>query len=409
MLAAILLGQKGCSVTLLEKNEKLGKKLFITGKGRCNFTNDCTKNEFFENVVSNPRFLYSAYHCLNPQDLIRLFESWGLKTKVERGKRAFPKSDHAYDVIDVLKKKLAEAHVRIKLNTAVTDVLTEDGRVTGVMASEKGAAPVFYEADHVLIATGGESYPSTGSDGDGFRFASKAGISVTDRYPSLVSLNCAEEYCGEMQGLSLKNVELHVFDGKKEIFHEFGEMMFTHYGVTGPIVLTASAKIGPLIGSKTLSAYIDLKPAVSQEMLSARFRRLFEENLNKELKNVIHELYPALLSPVIPGAAGVNPEKKIHDITKEERESLIRTTKHFPLTFTGRRGFDEAVITKGGVSVREIDPRSMECKKIRGLYFIGEVLDVDALTGGFNLQIAWSTAAAAAEGIIGGISSESCD
>ncbi|HUM83306.1 MAG TPA: NAD(P)/FAD-dependent oxidoreductase [Lachnospiraceae bacterium] len=395
MLASILLSRKGNNVTLLEQNEKLGKKLFITGKGRCNFTNVCARTEFLENVVTNPKFLYSAFEELSPEDTLKLFESWGLSAKIERGKRAFPSSDRSSDVIDMLKKKMTDCHVKVRLNARVTGILIEDGRAAGVSFSENGKEEEM-RSDRVIIATGGESYPSTGSTGDGYRFAEDAGLKVTGLLPSLVSIECEEDYCATMQGLSLKNVELHVHDGKKEVFHEFGEMMFTHYGVTGPVVLTASAVIGPLIGKKPLSAYIDLKPAVTPEMLDTRLIRLFDANPNKDVKNVIHELYPAKLAPVIPGVACLNPEKKIHDVTRADREAIISATKHLPLTFKCLRGFDEAVVTKGGVSVKEIDPKTMECKKIKGLYFIGEVLDLDALTGGFNLQIAWSTAAAAA-------------
>ena len=422
MMSAILLGRKGHTVTLLEKNEKLGKKLFITGKGRCNFTNDCTRDEFLENVVTNPRFLYSALDVMNPQDVIALFESWGLATKVERGRRAFPASDHSYDVIDTLKKQLKAAGVKVMLHTCVTGLILEEGVCKGVKyvssaetevgersgerRSDAGDKSGFDRvktmyADRVIVATGGISYASTGSTGDGYRFAEEAGLHLTDRYPSLVPVCCAEEYCRTMQGLSLKNVELVVREGKKEIFREFGEMMFTHFGITGPIVLSMSAKIGkkiadPSLRKKPLEAWIDLKPAITEEQLDARFVRIFEENKNKQLKNVLGELYPSAMQAVIPAVSGVDDTRVNHDITKQERAALVQTTKHFPLTLTALRGYEEAVVTKGGVSVKDIDPKTMQAKQVPGLYFIGEVLDLDAQTGGYNLQIAWSTAASAA-------------
>lgn len=424
MMCAALLSAKGQRVTLIEHNEKLGKKLFITGKGRCNFTNACDEETFLQNVVSNPKFLYSAIYNLNPEKLTGLFSSWGLQSHVERGRRVFPASDHSADVIDALKRQLEKGHVRVLLKTDVKEILfDESGRASGVRAvysenngnwkklssmetierSRSGISgkEEIYKADAVVIATGGLSYPSTGSLGDGYRFAKEKGLKVTECYPSLVPIVCREEYVRELQGLSLKNVELHIRDGKKEKFDEFGELMFTHFGITGPLVLKASAEIGPLIGKKKLSSWIDLKPALSNEQLNARFLRLFEENQNKELKNILHEVYPAKMIPVIPEIARVSDEKKAHDVTKEERLRLVDTTKHFPVTLTALRGYQEAVITKGGVSVKELDPGTMEVKKCPGLYFIGEVVDLDAFTGGYNLQIAWSTAALAADAIGG--------
>lgn len=422
MMCAALLAAKGHRVTLMEHNEKLGKKLFITGKGRCNFTNDCDEETFLQNVVSNPKFLYSAIYNLNPESVIRLFSSWGLESHVERGRRAFPDSNHSSDVIDMLKRQLDKGHVKILLKTEAREILLdEEGKAKGVRAFysqdngsweklssmetiEKKREHVSgrtenYTADAVVIATGGLSYPSTGSVGDGYRFAKKLGLKVTPCSPSLVPIVCQEEYIREMQGLSLKNVELHVKDGKKEKFDEFGELMFTHFGITGPLVLKASAELGPMIGKKALKSWIDLKPAVSEEQLDQRFLRLFEQNPNKELKTVLHELYPAKMIPVIPEVAGVSEDKKVHDLTKEERRRLVETTKHFPLTMTALRGYQEAVVTKGGVSVRELDPGTMEVKKIPGLYYIGETVDLDGFTGGYNLQIAWSTAALAADAI----------
>lgn len=390
MFASIYLARRGFSVTVIEQNEKLGKKLFITGKGRCNFTNDCTRQEFMENVMQNPKFLYSAVSDFPPARMIEELNGFGLKTKVERGNRAFPESDHAYDVIDVLKKQMKAAGVNVLLNTKVEKIIVRNGAVVGVKTEKKQ-----YDAERVIVATGGVSYPATGSTGDGFRFAKTLGHSVTDLYPSLTAISCSDEFCEELQGLSLKNVSLTVHSKKKEIFSGFGEMLFTHFGISGPVVLTASSVIGPRIGKEELSAEIDLKPAVDHEKVDAHFLRLFAENANRSLENAVRPYFPSSLVPVILKLADVDPEKKVHDITKEERTRLVSVTKGMPVHITGLRGFEEAVITKGGVSVKEIDPGTMESKLVKGLYFIGEVLDVDALTGGFNLQIAWSTAYAA--------------
>ncbi len=415
MMCAILASGTDTRVTLIEKNEKLGRKLFITGKGRCNFTNACTEEEFLPNVMSNSKFLYSAIYGLNSKQVMELFEKWGMTVKVERGRRAFPASDHSSDVIDALKRQLAKRHVRVLLDTEVSEIACEDASTGMAEGKKQGQSPVrraagvrvrrrdgheeTIPADAVVVATGGLSYPSTGSTGDGYRFARELSMKVTPLYPSLVPIACSGEYIREMQGLSLKNVELHIRSGKKKLYDGFGEMMFTHFGITGPLVLSASAEIGPLIGKKELDTWIDLKPAVSEEQLDARFVRIFSGNPNKYLQSVLGELYPAKMVPVIPEIAGVDPETRLHDLTRKEREALIRSTKHFPVSIVTLRGYNEAVITKGGVSVREIDPGTMESKKVRNLYFIGEVLDLDALTGGYNLQIAWSTAAACARAV----------
>ena len=403
MMSAALAACPGMRVTIVEKNEKLGKKLFITGKGRCNFTNQCTPEEFLENVVSNPRFLYSAVSRMTPDDVITCFREWGLDVKVERGRRVFPSSDKSSDVIDTLKTRLRALKVRVLLDTPAAGIKISDGKVTGVRIRKEGRETVL-PADFVIVASGGVSYPSTGSTGDGFRFAAEAGHHVTALCPSLVPVSCAEEYVRSMQGLSLKNVELHVKKGKKEVFRGFGEMMFTHFGVTGPLVLSASAKIGPLIGRENLETWIDLKPKVTEEMLDQRILRLISENPAKEVKNAISGLYPSLMQPVLPELAGIDPARRMSSLSKAEREKIIRATKHFPITLTSLRGFNEAVVTKGGVSVKEIVPSSMESRLVGGLYFAGEVLDLDAYTGGYNLQIAWSTAAAAAKSI-----REKCD
>ncbi len=436
MMAAALLGREGHQVILMEHNEKLGKKIFITGKGRCNFTNDCTPEEFLDAVQTNSKFLYSAIHTMNSQDSIAYFEQLGMSTKVERGRRAFPASDHASDVIDALRRELIRNHVQIMLDTDVKEILYEQKESTGPTLEDllkqidpndkyavkkakkeakkyaqplKRAAAVRYSthadsdavmnADFVVVATGGLSYPSTGSTGDGFRFARACGLNVTSLYPSLVPITCEEEYLRDMQGLSLKNVSLHIREGKKELYSAFGEMMFTHFGITGPLVLSASSVLGPKIGAAELTSWIDLKPAMSEEQLDARFLRLFEEHHKKELKNILSEVYPAKMVSVIPELAGVDETKKAYAITKEERMNLIRVTKYFPLTLSSLRGYNEAVITKGGVQVSQIDPKTMAVKQIPNLYFIGEVLDVDAFTGGYNLQIAWSTAAVCAASI----------
>ena len=400
MMSAILIAEQGHSVTVFEQNERIGKKLYITGKGRCNFTNACSRDNFLSSVISNPRFLYSAYDTMDSEAVIDFFERHGMKTKIERGNRAFPASDKSADVIDTLRDAMRRQGVKVRLRSRVTRILTDEERVTGlaVLNPDDGVEKCL-DFDRVIVATGGLSYPSTGATGDGLRFAGELGLRVTKTSPSLVPIECEERYCEEMQGLSLRNVELHIKNGKKEVFNEFGEMMFTHFGVTGPFILTASARIGQLIGKKELRTYIDLKPAVSEEKLDDRILRLFAENPNKAVQNVVNELYPAKMLPVILDLCGIDAGKKVHDVTKGERLQIVQMTKRFPLTFTRLRDYNEAVITKGGVSVREIDPGSMEAKKIEGIHFVGEVLDVDALTGGFNLQIAWCTAAQCAKAI----------
>ena len=400
MMSAILIAEQGHSVTVFEQNERIGKKLYITGKGRCNFTNACSRDNFLSSVISNPRFLYSAYDTMDSEAVIDFFERHGMKTKIERGNRAFPASDKSADVIDTLRDAMRRQGVKVRLRSRVTRILTDEERVTGlaVLNPDEGVEKCL-DFDRVIVATGGLSYPSTGATGDGLRFAGELGLRVTKTSPSLVPIECEERYCEEMQGLSLRNVELHIKNGKKEVFNEFGEMMFTHFGVTGPLILTASARIGQLIGKKELRTYIDLKPAVSEEKLDDRILRLFAENPNKAVQNVVNELFLAKMLPVILALCGIDAGKKVHDVTKGERLQIVQMTKRFPLTFTRLRGYNEAVITKGGVSVREIDPGSMEAKKIEGIHFVGEVLDVDALTGGFNLQIAWCTAAQCAKAI----------
>ena len=398
MLASIFAAMQGMEVHVFEQNEKLGKKLFITGKGRCNFTNACATEDLFEAFLTNPRFLYSAVYGFSNYDVIDFFENLGVKTKMERGGRMFPQSDHSSDIILAMERKMKELGVKIHLKSKVKKLVWDNGEgndkksIKG-LELENGS---FIQGEKVLIATGGISYPSTGATGDGYRMAKDAGHTVTELMPSLVPMVAAEDYIPRMQGLSLKNVTFSVFDGKKCVFEEFGEMMFTHFGITGPLVLSASGKVGKLLKKSYLTARIDLKPALTKEQLDARLLREFETAKNKQFKNVVDGMFPAKLLPVILEVGGVNPQKKVNEITREERERFIEKVKAFPMTITGLRGFQEAIITKGGVQIKEIDPKTMESKKVHGLYFAGEVMDLDAFTGGYNLQIAWSTAHAAA-------------
>ncbi len=387
MFAALAAAKQGHSVILLEQNEKLGKKLFITGKGRCNITNAGEIDNLFGNVVTNPKFLYSAFYGYDNFRVIDFFESHGVKTKIERGNRVFPISDHSSDVIFALEKALKQAKVEIKLRQKTERIFVNHGRAEGVVLSDGRTIP----GDAVIIATGGFSYQSTGSKGDGYKFAEEMGHTLTPRYPSLVPMNAREEYVSELQGLSLKNVEITVKDKNKILFQDFGKMLFTHFGVSGPLVLSASSQVGKALFQRELSMYIDLKPALSQEQLDKRLLREFESGKNKQLKNVLTNLLPAKMRSLIPFVSGVSQEKKVNEITKEERGDIIRALKEFPLTLTSLRDFNEAIITKGGVCVKEINPSTMESKIVPGVYFAGEVLDVDALTGGYNLQIAWST------------------
>lgn len=389
MMAAIMASKSGSCVDLYEKNEKLGKKIFITGKGRCNITNDCEAEELFRNVVSNPKFLYSAFYSFDSRMTQVFFEELGLKMKVERGNRVFPVSDHSSDVIRVLERKLRECGAKVFLNTPVRGIsYQKDGSVEGILVNNR---KIPY--DNVVVATGGCSYPSTGSSGDGFCFAKEAGLTVTELYPALVPLEVKEAFVKELQGLSLKNVEVSLSDGKRTIYKGFGEMLFTHFGVSGPLILSASSFAAKQLKKQELKLTIDLKPAITEEQLDKRVLKDFETGQNKQFKNMLAGLFPAKLIPVMVECSGIDPMKKVHAITKEERLSFVHLIKNFSMTVTGLRGFQEAIITKGGVSVKEINPSTMEAKNHRGLYFAGEVLDLDALTGGFNLQIAWATGA----------------
>ncbi len=403
MMAAAAAAQNGHQVSLYEKNEKLGKKIFITGKGRCNLTNDCEVEELLEAVCVNRKFLYSAFYGFTSQDTIAFFEEQGMRTKTERGNRVFPASDHSSDVIRALSDKMKKCGVKVHLNTEVEAVLSDhegedsDRRRICAIRLKDGRE---ISADAVIVATGGISYRSTGSTGDGYRFAEETGHSVTELSPSLVPIETQGNWASRMQGLSLRNVEVTVLDGKKEIYSGFGEMMFTHFGVTGPLILTASSQIQKKLAVHPLQMYIDLKPALSSEQLDARILREFEAAKNKQFKNVIGALFPAKLIPVMIERSGIPAEKAVHDISREERHALVTITKQFPLTLTRLRDYNEAIITRGGVSVKEINPATMESKKVSGLYFAGEVLDLDAVTGGFNLQIAWSTGYAAGSSVL---------
>lgn len=406
MFAAMGAAEAGHEVTILEQNEKLGKKIYITGKGRCNLTNACDTQDLFGNIPRNPKFLYSAIYGYDNFRVVDFFEDHGMKTKTERGGRVFPVSDHSSDVIAALQRRLQQLGVKICLHTRVEKILTKayeeehtqeepnkkpdknsDKRTVTGVRTDQGTC----EADAVIVATGGISYPSTGSTGDGYRFAKELGHSIEELSPSLVPMTVKEEYCMQMQGLSLRNISITIRDGKKILYQEFGELLFTHFGVSGPLILSASSVLNDRIRKKELQLEIDLKPALTEEQLDARILRDFEENKNRQFKNAIQKLLPAKMIPTVIALSGISPEKKINEITKEERRQLLQTMKHFPLTLTGLRDFREAIITRGGVRVKEIDPSTMESKLVKGLYFAGEVLDVDAYTGGFNLQIAWST------------------
>ena len=405
MMAALAAAETGHEVLLLEKNEKLGKKLYITGKGRCNITNSSDMENLFANVMTNSKFLYSSFYGYDNQMVMDFFEKEGLALKNERGNRIFPVSDHSSDVIATLQRALQKAGVEIKLYTEVEKLLYEEREnaaeldkkephhiIKGVQLKSglvDGKKTVW--ADAVIVATGGFSYQATGSTGDGYRFAREVGHTVTEIYPSLVPFNTKESYVKEMQGLALKNVTVRIFDGKKKLYEDFGEMLFTHFGVSGPLLLSASAMIAPKFTAKELQMEIDLKPALDEEQLDKRILKDFEEAKNKQFKNSIGKLFPAKMIPVILELCEIDPDKKVNEITREERASFVKLIKAFPVTLNGLRDFREAIITKGGVKVGEVNPSTMESKKVKNLYFCGEVLDLDALTGGYNLQIAWST------------------
>lgn len=400
MFAAIAAAKNGHQVTLYEKNEKLGKKIFITGKGRCNITNAADMEELFDAVVTNSKFLYSSFYGYTNQNVIDFFEDAGVPVKIERGNRVFPISDHSSDVIRALEREMKKVGVKVCLNTEVKSVEAEKGKFDKVVLKDTTTQT----ADACIVATGGLSYRSTGSTGDGFRFAENVGHKVTQCFPSLVPMETKEPWICELQGLSLRNVEAKILDGKKELYKDFGEMLFTHFGVSGPLIISASSYVGKKFMDKNgqkkeLTLEIDLKPALTEEQLDQRVLRDFEENHNRQFKNAITKLFPTKLIPVMLELSGIDSEKKVNSIEKEERKQFVHLIKHFCMTLTGLRDYPEAIITKGGVHVKEIDPGTMESKLVKGLYFAGEVLDLDALTGGFNLQIAWSTGYAAGNAI----------
>lgn len=384
------------SVLLLEKNEKLGKKIYITGKGRCNITNASDIETILSHITRNYTFMYSSIYLFSNDSIVKLLEENGCPTKVERGNRVFPVSDHSSDVISALTRALQHYGVKVRLHTRVTKILTEKKEeelfCTGVEVN--GQEKI--SGDRVIVATGGLSYPSTGSTGDGYRFAKELGHTVISLHPGLVPFVTREDYIPKMQGLSLKNVKLILFDNNhKKFFEEQGEMLFTHFGISGPLVLSGNAAMPEKMEASSVCGEIDLKPALTDRQLDDRILRDFETAKNRSIKNVLGGLLPKKMIPVILSLLRMSEEKKVHDITKEERRALLQLLKHFPFSVRKTRGYEEAIITKGGINVKEIDPSNMESKKVKHLHFAGEVLDLDAVTGGYNLQIAWSTGYAA--------------
>ncbi len=385
ILGAATAAEKGLKVLLLEKNEKLGKKLFITGKGRCNFTNNGDTDDFFNNMITNKKFLYSAYKSFNNHQIIGLLQSLGVKTKIERGNRVFPESDKSSDIIKALNKHLQLNNVEIMLNTEVKRINTRDQRVTGVLLKNNKQIP----GEKVLIATGGMSYRQTGSTGDGYIMAQQLGHSIVNPKPALVPLVTRESWVKDLQGLTLKNVSAQIINSTVKVV-QFGEMIFTHFGISGPIILSISSFLKDRLNSP-VTLTIDLKPALSDEQLDDRLKRDFKKYTGKHLKNSLDDLLPQKMIPVILELSGVDIHKQVNQVTKKERELLVHTLKNLTLTVTGTRPLNEAIVTSGGINVKEINPSTLESKIIRGLYFAGEVIDVDALTGGYNLQIAFST------------------
>ena len=398
MMAALAAAESGGSVTIFEKNEKPGKKIYITGKGRCNVTNACDVSDYFDNVRRNPRFLYSAIYSYDNRAVMDFFEDNGCHLKVERGDRVFPVSDHSSDIIRTLFNAVKKAGVTVKLEVEVFSVESAQGAVQAITYSKKDEPITREEFDSVIICTGGMSYPSTGSTGDGYRFARDLGHTVVPARPSLVPFEIEEDWCPDLQGLSLKNVGLRLFmedaEGKapakkaKPVYDGFGEMLFTHFGVSGPLVLTASCYYDK---DKKGRLLLDLKPALDEQQLDKRILRDFDDAPNRQFKNSLGGLFPSKLIPVMIRLSGIDPEKPVNSITREERMAFGKLIKNLPMTIRKTRDFNEAIITRGGVSVKEVDPSTMESKLISGLYFAGEVLDVDTVTGGFNLQVAWST------------------
>ncbi len=395
IMSAISSAESGNDVTIIEKMQSLGRKLLITGKGRCNITSSLDMDEFIKNIPGNGMFLYSAFKNYTNQDIIKLLKEEGLEVKEERGNRIFPVTDKSLDVLKCFEKKLKSLNINIILNTKVKEILVEDNIVKGVKTEKE-----IINADKVILATGGKSYPLTGSTGDGYVMAQKLGHTITKINPSLVPLEAFDkETCKNLQGLSLKNVQIELIDKNKNkvIYEDFGEMLFTHFGVSGPTILSSSAhlvrykNIQQLFNENKISLKIDFKPALSEEKLNDRILRDFNEEKNKMFRNSLDKLLPQKLIPTIIKISGINPNKKVNEITKIERKNLVKLLKNFEITIKGFRSIDEAIITSGGIKIKEINPKTMESKIIKGLYFAGEIIDVDAYTGGFNLQIAYST------------------
>lgn len=387
MMAAIAAGYNGNEVHLFEKNDRLGKKIFITGKGRCNITNASSIENHFSNIIYNEKFLYSAYNNFSSEDICNMIESTGVETKIERGNRVFPLSDKSSDVIWALDKMMKDIGVNIHLKSEITKIENFNNKVILIDKHNNK-----FTGDKCIVATGGMSYETTGSTGDGYKFAEKMGHTVSKTYPSLVPFNIKEEMCKQLQGLSLKNIKLTITDEKGKVyFQEQGEMLFTHFGISGPLVLSASCYICDKFKEHDFYAYIDLKPALDKETLDKRILKDFNENINKNFNNSLDKLLPKKMIEPIIELCNIDPYKKVNGITKEEREILVENIKNIPLTISGTRGFNEAIITRGGISVKDINPKTMESKIVPNIYFVGEVLDLDAKTGGYNLQIAWST------------------
>ncbi len=397
MMASIASAGLGRRVVLIEKNEKTGKKLFITGKGRCNLTNACDPEDLISGIVHNGKFMFSSLKRFDNKEVMEFFEGEGVRLKTERGNRVFPSSDHSSDITRALDKKIKILGVQVRLKQTVKKLLISGGTVKGALIQREDGSEYEIHSESVIVACGGVSYPQTGSTGDGFRFAKEAGHEVIKPCPGLVPFEADTIICKAMQGLTLKNVKIFISDENGCIYKspEVGEMLFTHFGVSGPLILTASSMIEPYKAENGLILHVDLKPALSEEELDERILRDFKEGLNKEFGNSLGKLLPSKMIPVIVERSGISPHKKVNGITKEERRALAGLLKNFELRLFGTRGFEEAIITRGGVSVKEIDPRTFESRKVKGLYFAGEVLDVDALTGGFNLQTAWSSGYAA--------------
>lgn len=395
MMAAYHSALNGAKVTLYEKNDKAGKKIFITGKGRCNVTNSSDMEEVFNNIVTNKKFLYSALYSYTNEDVMEFFENNGVRLKVERGNRVFPVSDHSSDIINALKRALNNQDVDIEYNVEIKDLIVKDNEVKGIITFSGTKK----EYDKVIIATGGVSYLVTGSDGKGMEILKKYGHTIKELRPALVPLNIKEEFIKDLQGLSLKNIEVSFYEEgkKKAIYSDFGEMLFTHFGVSGPVILSAASVIGKKIKENNIVLKIDLKPALSESQLDERILRDFNESMNKDFRNALDKLLPKKLIPVLIEYCQIDPYKKVNNISKEERIRILRALKEFTITVTSLRGFNEAIITSGGINVKEINPATMESKLLRNLYIAGEMIDVDAFTGGYNLQIAWSTGKLAGE------------